>query len=99
VSSRSDEATVIFLLQHGTNVNDAPFGETALHLAVQNGYEGIARLLLKSGADVNYQDSQYGTQSVLQAARDAGHESMVELLHEWGGMDERDDKIRPSLAS
>ena len=88
-SSRGDEATVRLLLQYGSKVDDAPFGETALHLAAQNGHEAIARLLLKSGADLNYQDSQYGIRSVLQAARDAGHESMVELLREWGGVDKR----------
>ena len=93
---RGDEATVRLLLEYGTNAKPAPFEETALHLAAQNGCEGIARSLLKSGADVNYQDSQYGTQSLLQAAGDAGHESMVQLLAEWGCVDERDDKVRPS---
>jgi ankyrin repeat protein len=58
------------------------YGQTPLHLAAENGHNGMAKLLLDRGADVNAQDGEGG--DALQAASAGGHEHMVRLLLDKG---------------
>jgi len=50
----------------------------ALQAASARGYEGIVKLLLEKGADVNAQGGWHG--NALQAASARGHEGIVKLL-------------------
>ena len=42
------------LVRYGANVNQAPTGTSALHLASINGHIDVARYLIENGAEVNY---------------------------------------------
>ncbi|GFS33566.1 hypothetical protein Acr_00g0029330 [Actinidia rufa] len=57
-------------------------GRTPLHLAVSNGYERCARVLVGAGADVNAR-SKDGRTALYRAAA-AGDRRMVEMLIEFG---------------
>jgi Ankyrin repeats (many copies) len=46
------------------------------------GHEGIVKLLVENGADINAQGGEYG--SALQGASSGGHEAIVKLLVEMG---------------
>ena len=58
-------------------------GMAALHLAVQNGHTGIARLLLEAGADPGRQLSQSCSTPLIVAAR-SNRPKMIELLLDNG---------------
>jgi len=58
------------------------YGSAALQRAACQGHEGIVKLLLENGADVNAQGGFYG--STLQGAACQGHEGIVKLLLENG---------------
>ena len=79
-------ATVKLLLKHKdakVNVNSkGDNGETPLFLAAREGYEDMARLLLKYGANI-YVRNKYG-EAVEHQARSRGDKSMVRLLETSG---------------
>ena len=67
---------------------DAPGGETAstaLILAAGTGHMGVAALLIAKGADVNARDASGAT--ALTVASRAGHQALVELLRQHGGLE------------
>jgi ankyrin repeat protein len=57
-------------------------GWTALQVAASEGHEGVVKLLLHKGADVNAQGGDYG--NALEAASWPGHEAVVKLLLDAG---------------
>ena len=65
-----------------------PTGTTPLIMAAQGGHEGIARLLIDAGADVNYvmpeSTSSVSGISALIFAANQGSESLVRLLIDAG---------------
>ncbi len=75
------------LLQAGADVDvgvhegnsDLPSGTTPLIVATQRGDEGIVRLLIDAGANVNYVVPDLGTTALLLAARD-GSETLIRLM-------------------
>ncbi|RYO83074.1 hypothetical protein DL764_009508 [Monosporascus ibericus] len=56
-------------------------GKPALQLAAEVGYEGIVRLLVEKGADI---EADYNNKTALYCAAYYGHESVVRLLLEKG---------------
>lgn len=57
VSIREKNAVMVsFLLRHGADPNLPVRNRTPLELAIRSGQPGIIRLLIDSGADVNYKD-------------------------------------------
>lgn len=78
-----EEWTTIFLDNH-IEVN-ARTGDrirpTALHAAAYYGHDGVAKLLLTRGADI---EAEYARDSPLYLATATGHESIVRLLLERG---------------
>jgi ankyrin repeat protein len=75
----NQERTVLFLLDHGANVNlySGWYG-TALQVAAAAGSRNLVQLLLQRGAHVNTITGYYG--NPLQAAAAGGHQDIVELL-------------------
>ncbi|KDR65435.1 hypothetical protein GALMADRAFT_148708 [Galerina marginata CBS 339.88] len=74
---------------HGTLVprrfSCAPLGGwhgSALQAASEEGHEGVVKMLLEEGADVNALGGWHG--SALQAASEEGHEGVVKMLLENG---------------
>jgi ankyrin repeat protein len=67
------------LLDHNTDVTDD--GDT-LHDASYNGHDGVIRILLTYGVDVNIQRQPHG--SALIAASQQGHNTTVQLLLDSG---------------
>jgi ankyrin repeat protein len=74
------------LLDHAANANarDNNVGDTPLIMAVAKGYEGVVKLLLENGANVNLADSQ-GTPRAW--AMRTGHADIADLLRQHGGHD------------
>lgn len=54
-------------------------GRTALHEAVSAGHQGLARLLLRHGADPNAQTLDRGLSPLHLAAREGNHQLVVDL--------------------
>jgi len=73
---------VILLLDHGARVNREGKQWSALHYAVFAGHDGIARLLIEKGADVNARTPNDST-SLMLAARE-GHSGMARALLDAG---------------
>lgn len=75
----NQERTVLFLLDHGANVNlySGWYG-TALQVAAAAGSRNLVQLLLQRGAHVNTITGYYG--NPLQAAAAGGYQDIVELL-------------------
>lgn len=73
------QTTISTLLDNGANVNakDRTRKQTALTIAVANGYEATVRLLLDRGADIEIPDA---TESPLLLAATCGHENIFGLL-------------------
>lgn len=65
-------------LAAGVDVNVVVVGYTALFLAAEYGYEGIARSLIQHGANIEYMD-QYGGTAFISAAR-MGRINIIRLL-------------------
>jgi hypothetical protein len=61
-------------------------GDSALHLAVENGHEAVVKLLLDSGKIDTNSKGHYGRTPLSLAAR-GGHENMVKLLLDSGKVD------------
>ena len=57
-------------------------GRTALHMAVENGHEDVAQLLLTQGANVDAQSADCRTP--LQLALESGNESIAQLIIQTG---------------
>jgi ankyrin repeat protein len=83
-AERGDEAVVRLLLCIGTvdiNSRDTGFwtaGRTPLYLACASGHEGVVRLLLENGAELESRD--ISGQTALSRAAEDGHEGVVKLL-------------------
>ena len=77
---RGDEPMVEALLQNGADVNrrDPRSGDTALHVAVGNDQDGVAKLLIRRGARVGDQD--VNGRSALECAMERGHIRDEELF-------------------
>lgn len=72
-------------------------GSTPLHLACVGGYEGVADLLLRHGADMETIDWVSCT-SPLHLAAKHGHLTLVELLILYGAViDGRNGSLRTPL--
>lgn len=63
--------------------NGSDDGRPLLHIPVENGHEGIVRILLGNGADVNQRDSSRGF-TALHIAISQKHEAVLRLLIESG---------------
>jgi ankyrin repeat protein len=80
----SDEVLLTFLLSSGNidaDLKDQQ-GQTLLRQAVENGHEGIVKLLLDKGADLESKDG-IGWTPLLYAAQ-RGHDAVVKLLLDKG---------------
>jgi len=70
---------VKLLLDKGANVNaEDEDGDTPLHWAARYGKTGLARILLRRGADAKALDKKYRTPA--RVADDNGHRELAELL-------------------
>ncbi|KAK1067825.1 hypothetical protein LTR12_007627 [Friedmanniomyces endolithicus] len=78
--ARRHEKVAEMLLSHGADVNarGGCYG-SALNAACFRGYESMAKWLLDNGANVNAQSEGVFSNAV-SAARDGGHEQIVEML-------------------
>ena len=81
---KTDDASVVIgmLLRAGVDANArGTLGETPLHVAAAWGVsEKIVQLLLDWGADPNAQDFDYGHQTPIEIARQAGHDAIAVIL-------------------
>ena len=81
--NQNEESLFDMLLRRGVNVNSkSSFGETALPLALKQGYVDFAKKLIAHGADVNASLSD-GTTPMQYAVR-KGNSALVSLLHSRG---------------
>ena len=79
-----DRAKVAALLEAGVDVNvRTRYGVTALIFAADKGRLEVVRLLVERGADVNAQDTFYGT-SAIGMALGSGHHDIARYLLEHG---------------
>ena len=77
---QEDAATVVALLQQGTDVNRAQGdGMTALHWAAEHGDQDLTARLLKAGANPGA-GTRIGQHTPLHLAAKAGHASVLRLL-------------------
>jgi len=72
--------------------NEPEEGRPLLHIPVENGHEGIVRILLGNGADVNQQESSKGF-TALHVAISHKHEAVLRLLIESGATLDIPDKL------
>jgi len=80
-------AMVRFLLEAGANKNAiAPNEYTPLMLAVRNGHEEAAKVLLYGDPDVNYK-TRSGGDTALKLALQKGYEPVVSLLKRAGAVE------------
>ena len=85
LASRNGRADVVRVLveEAGADVNMANgYGKPPLYLASQTGGVDVVRVLLELGADVGIVDEDERT--VLDVAREAGLDDVVQLLGSWG---------------
>ncbi|MBU2490440.1 MAG: ankyrin repeat domain-containing protein [Proteobacteria bacterium] len=97
-AAAGDDDTVRDLLKQGaqpTILDDK--GDTPLHLAVANGHEKTARLLMEAGADANAVSEEFGETPLFLAAS-LGLSKTVERLIEHGArVDARDRHLQTPL--
>lgn len=74
------------LIARKANVNAARVsdGATALLMAAQDGYEGVAKALIDAGADVNARSTRCSGWTTLHYASHGNHVSLAKLLLEKG---------------
>lgn len=72
-------ASLLTHLLHGFAMQDKQ-GMPALHWAAEKGHEGLVRLLLQKGVDVNLQDPGHRGWTALHLAAHRNHEPVVRLL-------------------
>ena len=70
------------LISNGVDVNRIISGDTALHIAAQNGNEEMAKLLIRSGSNIN--ESNKGSQTPIHKAAFEGRDKIVNLLIQNG---------------
>ena len=78
---------VELLLQNGANVNATNrYNETSLHIASENGYAEIAKLLLGYKIDINAKESlpKDGSETALHKAARGRYDQIVEILAQNG---------------
>ena len=78
-----DETLVLTALADGEDVNVVVDSDTPLLLALRKENFTMVRLLLKKGADVHYESTEYGT-PVYQEAEDGTKIELLKLLLEFG---------------
>lgn len=82
-----DEAKVSELIAQGADVNVESGGKTPLVAAARNGSEKTARLLLESGAEIEFID--YELKTAFQIAVERSHVGIMKLLMEHGADTDR----------
>ncbi|XP_067946022.1 uncharacterized protein [Watersipora subatra] len=89
-AQRGETVLIKELLSNGAQVVADESGSTAIHVAAQNGFAEVARLLLEHGTDVDLPDSNGYT--ALHKAAGQGHLDVLELLiNEGCDIDTQDD--------
>ncbi|KAM0718861.1 hypothetical protein Q7P37_005933 [Cladosporium fusiforme] len=86
-ASKSDYESVLFLLEHGADVNaplDEWFGLTALQAAASSGNIQLLHVLIDSGAEINALPAKQGGRTALQAAASNGNAQLAQRLIESG---------------
>jgi hypothetical protein len=73
---------VHWLLDRGAQINRPGLQWSALHYAVFNGHDPVARLLIERGADINARSTN-GSTPLMMAARE-GREGLARMLLEFG---------------
>ena len=75
---------ITYLIHVGANVNkpDGKSGRSALYHAAESGQKGVAQLLLKSGANINFQN--YSGSTALHVASACQNSDIVSLLMQHG---------------
>ena len=67
-AQKGDEGALKSMLKRGGDVDKRDgYGETALHIAVEEGHQKTVRLLLDSKADLNAKDTTFGKTPLLKA--------------------------------
>lgn len=83
-AASGDERTVAACLDGNADVEAMnEYGQTALLAAADSGHEGVARLLIEHGANVNFRDDCYGM-TPLHWAAERGYEALAKLLVDHG---------------
>ncbi|GFF95605.1 ankyrin repeat and SAM domain-containing protein 3 [Aspergillus udagawae] len=87
-----DESSVKYFLELGVDVNlKDKYGWTSLFHAVQEGHEGVVRLLVDAGASTDHKDASYGLTPLCLAAKN-GHQAVVRLLLNEGAKPDLPDE-------
>ncbi len=82
-NSERERNGALFLLEHGADVNaKTENGDTPLHLAVEDGYDGVILKLIALKADINAQNNEGDTP--LHNAVNMGNKFMISLLLRLG---------------
>jgi ankyrin repeat protein len=84
-SACDEEEIAALLLRRGANVIAATKGYTPLHAAAQFGSVGVARMLLRAGAELNAKDDNGRTPLAYAAQRHRFSPELVASLRENGG--------------
>jgi ankyrin repeat protein len=82
---------VELLLGHGADINGGT-GWTPLMDAAYNGWEGVARLLIRKGANVNFRRD--GFMTPLECAQVQGHTGIARLIRKAGGKGRSPEALR-----